>query len=466
MPGSGPDSGSGGGRAAALNALEERVVAAARDARDELVALAGELVALDTTARMTGDPPRDEERLQRLLADRLARLGAEVDLWEPDSTGAGNRHVPDELTFERRPQLAARLGGRTSQPGDRQGADLPDASAGGSLLLNGHIDAVSAEPRGLWTSDPFRLVERDGRLYGRGVIDMKGGLAAMVVALETLHRLEVRTAGQVVFCSVTDEESSGAGGWAAVRHGVAADAGICAEPTDFDVWVACRGSLTPTITTLGRAGHAEMRQPHWLAGGAVNAIDKMRIVLDAIHGLRREWANRPDTQHPYVSPSDIVTTMIEGGEWEVTYPSSCRLTSEVTYTPGQVGPDGTARELEREIRETVDAAAAADPWLREHPLEWSWDCDVVPAEIDPGHPLVAEALAAGAAVGRAGRISGFDSWYDGATFTRVGGTPTVGFGPGETALAHTIDESIAIDDLVEFAAATALLIMRWCGVAC
>jgi len=440
----------GGTPPAALNALQERVVAAVHEGRDELVALARELVALDTTAREAGDPPRDEERLQRLLEARLRAIGAETDLWEPESTGSGNRHVPDGLTFEGRPQLAARLAGR---------------GGGRSLLLNGHIDAVSAEPTELWSSDPFAAEVRDGRIYGRGIADMKGGLAGMLFALEVMRRLDVRLAGDVVYCTVTDEESSGAGGWAAVKRGVRADAGVVAEPTDFDVWVACRGSLTPTITVEGRPGHAEMRQPHWRAGGAVNAIEKMKLVLDAIDRLREEWRGRPDMQHPYVSAGDIVPTVIAGGEWEVTYPASCRLTCEVVYPPGQVGDDGTARHLEREITEAIENAVRVDPWLREHPLRWFWDCDVVPAEVDPGHPVVATALAAGAAVGRAGRITGFDSWHDGATFTNFGATPSVCFGPGPADTLHTIDEWAGIDDLVDFAAATALLTMRWCGVA-
>ena len=93
--------------------------------------------------------------------------------------------------------------------------------------------------------------------------------------------------------TVTDEESSGAGGLAAVRHGVRADAGIVPEPTAFEVWVGCRGSLTPTFTVAGRPGHAEMAQPHWRDGGAVNAIEKMGIVMDAVARLREEWRAAP-----------------------------------------------------------------------------------------------------------------------------------------------------------------------------
>jgi acetylornithine deacetylase len=430
------------------SAAEDRVVAAVEEGRDELVALARELVGLDTTARDAQEPARDEEPLQRLLACRLRDAGADVDLWEPPTT-TGGRFLPAGLDFRGRPQLAARTAGR----GD-----------GRSLLMLGHIDAVSAEPVDLWTSPPFAAEIRDGRIYGRGIADMKAGVAGMVFALEMLRREGVELAGDVVACTVTDEESTGAGGWAAVERGVRADAGVCAEPTDFDVWVACRGSLTPVITSRGRPGHAEMRQPHWRAGGAVNAIEKMRPVLEAIERLREDWRLRPDMQHPLVSPADIVPTVIQGGEWEVTYPASCRLVCEVVYPPGCVGEDGTARGLQEEIAAVIDAAAASDSWLCEHPLEWAWDCEMVPAEVDARHPVVGAAIDAAAAVGRAGRVAGFDSWHDGATFTRVGGTPTVCFGPGGTKTAHAIDEWVAVDDLVVFSAAVALLVMRWCGV--
>lgn len=435
--------------AAVTTALEERLVRMVHEARGETIDLLGELVACDTTAREAGEPPRDEVKLQGILAARLADLGADVDLWEPAATGSGNRHVPDDLDFSGRPQLVARLTG---------------SGGGRSLLLLGHIDAVSAQPVERWSTDPFTLTRRDGRLYGRGSADMKGGLAAMLAALEALRRCGARPAGDILFCAVTDEESSGAGGFAAVARGVRADGGICAEPTDFDAWVACRGSLTPTITIPGRPGHAEMSQPHWREGGAVNAIEKLAIVLDAVRRLREEWCGRADQLHPYLDPGDIVPTIVRGGEWPVTYPADCRLTCEVTYLPGHVGADGTGRALEAEIQEAITRACASDPWLAEHPPAWSWDGDVVPAEMPADHPLVPVTLAAASACGHAGEVAGFGSWHDGATFIRHGGTPTLCFGPGVTGVAHTIDEWLSEDDLVDAAAAIAIVASRWCGI--
>jgi acetylornithine deacetylase len=427
---------------------EEAVVARVRAGRDELVGLVTELVACDTTARSPKDPAREETKLQGILAARLKALRAEIDLWEPEPTGTGNRFVPDELDFSGRPQLAARLAG---------------AGGGPSLLLNGHIDAVTPGPLDSWTSDPFKAQVRDGLLCGRGVNDMKGGLAALLFALECLASSGVRLAGDVLYCANTDEESSGAGSLACIAHGVRADAGICAEPTAFDAWVTCRGTVCPVITVPGRAGHAEEPPPHWSEGGAVNAIEKAQVVLEAIRTLREEWRGRADKRHPLLAPGDIVPTLIEGGVWVVTYPPSCTITCDAQYLPGDVDEEGTGAAVEREIVAWIDAAAKADPWLREHPLAWGWMEDVVPGEIPADHPLVELTLTAGAEAGRQGKVAGLNSWHDAAHFSR-NGTPTFSYGVGGLHSAHAVDESVPVDDLVDCCAIYALAAMRWCGV--
>ncbi len=297
---------------------------------------------------------------------------------------AGSRQVDDALEFAGRPQLAATLAG---------------AGGGRSLLLNGHIDVVTPAPVDRWTSDPWRTEIRDGNLYGRGTCDMKGGIGSMVFAAETLSRLGVRLGGDLVVCTNTDEESSGAGGIACVQHGVRADAGICTEPTGFEVWTCSRGSLTPVVVVEGRPGHAELTQPHWSEGGAVNAIEKMAVVLDAFARLRDEWRTRSANQHPHLSPTTITPTVVQGGEWIVTYPSSCSVTSMLNYLPGNADADGWGTDLEAEFERWIAAAAQADPWLREHPPQVQWTIDIPPFEVPPDHPIIATMLGASAAVG-------------------------------------------------------------------
>ncbi len=429
--------------------LHERVLEAAADRRTAIADLAAAMVRLDTTARMPGDEPRDEAKLQDLLRARLEASGAEVELFEPEpgSLQPWRRQVP-ELDFRGRPQLVGRWPGR---------------AGGRSLILNGHIDAVSVEPRSAWSRDPFSGSVVEGRLYGRGACDMKGGIAAMVVAAEIARELTGGLAGELIVNTVTDEESSGAGALACIARGVRADAAIVPEPTSFDVWVACRGSLTPTISVQGRPGHAELPQPDWKEGGAVNAIEKMGVVLEAVAALREDWSTRADQQHRFLAPGTVVPVLIDGGEWFVTYPAACRLTCELMYLPRSADPQGEGSLVAEEFASRIALAAQADPWLRETPPAITWGSDIPPAEMAPEHPLPQTVLAAAIGQGLVSSISGFNSWFDGASFMRVAGTPSVAFGPAGVAQAHAADESVSVDDLVRCAGAIAAAILTWCG---
>lgn len=439
----------------ALDAREESVCAAIDSARDELVALASSLVAFDTTARNPGDPAREEAQLQEFLAARLEAAGAEADVFEPDARALeGKPLVPPGLDFVGRPELIA------TKPGSGDGP---------SLVLNGHIDVVSVEPREAWSSDPFDPEVRDGNLYGRGTCDMKGGIASMVFAVETLASLGIGLKGDVIVATNTDEESSGAGGTALVERGLRADAGIVTEATGFDVWVACRGSEYLTVRVPGRPGHAEVRQPDWRAGGAVNAIEKAMLVIEAIQRLRDEWSRRDGLDHPYLSRPSLLPTMAKSGEWPVTYPAECDLTIAVMYVPQQADATGWGSDVRREVEEWIARETSADSWLAEHPpvLEW-WPNGVMPLEIPQSEPIVGSLLETVRDLGHDPQLSGLDSWYDGATLTRLAGIPAVGFGPpgfdqDGLSVAHMVDEYVPVDGLVGCAQVVAVAAMRFCG---
>jgi acetylornithine deacetylase len=150
--------------------------------RDELVALASDLIAFDTTAREhNDDPAREEAALQKYLAARLRTAGAETDLWEPVPEDiAGSPMTPPGLRFDGRPQLVARF---------------PGVGGGRSLLFNGHIDVVKPDPIEQWTSHPFQPEVRAGKLYGRGSCDMKGGLLQWSLPRRCWPRLARASAG-------------------------------------------------------------------------------------------------------------------------------------------------------------------------------------------------------------------------------------------------------------------------------
>jgi len=429
-----------------LSEIERRVAERVAEREGDLVDLLRALIGFDTITHTPGSPPREEARLQSYLSGRLAACGADVTVHEPDAALiADHPGVPQGFTFEGRPQLAARFAGR---------------GGGRTLLLGGHIDVVDVEPRSQWRSDPFDAVVRRGAVWGRGACDMKGGVASMVLASEVMSELGVKLAGDLIVNTVTDEESTAAGGFVSART-LNADAAIVPEPSSLEISVACRGSLLATIDVEGRPGHAGTPARDPATGGAVNAIDKAAYLLGSLRRLRAEWALAP--RHPYLAAADCVVTAIHGGEWIVSYPARCRIECHLEYLPTPDGSDPAA-EVRREFEEWIMRSAAADSWLRDHPPRVIWRLGgVPPAEISPAEPVVQTLVAVERALGRSGTIGGFDNWHDGASLIVEAGIPTVCFGPGALDIAHTVDEFVPIADLVSCAQGIALTAMRFCG---
>ncbi|MBA2636795.1 MAG: ArgE/DapE family deacylase [Solirubrobacterales bacterium] len=436
--------------AAPLTALsngERRVCEHLASREAEIVELLRALVGFDTVTHVTGARPRQEAQLQALVARRLEAAGADVEVAEPDpALVAGHATVPEGFDFAGRPQLVARFRG---------------TGTGRTLLLNGHVDVVDVEPRHAWSHDPFDAVVRDGAVWGRGAADMKGGVASMVVAAQALAELDVPLAGDLVVNTVTEEESSGIGGLVSART-IAADAAIVPEPSGLGVWVACRGSLLAAIAVEGRAGHAGILPRHHTRGGAVNAIEKMAYLLEAIGRLREDWAQR--SRHPYLPPANCVPTGVSGGEWFVSYPSACVLECHLQYPPGHADEHGGGTLVMREFEETIARAAAADPWLREHPPRVSWRGGVPPAEVSPQEPVAQTLLAVERNLGRPERLGGLENWHDGATLIFEAGMPAVCYGPGDIHRAHTVDEHVPVSELVWCAQGIAVAAMRFCGL--
>ena len=427
-----------------LTAGERRVTEAIAAREDDLVALLVALVGFDTTVPGPDRAPRDDARLQAHLAARLRAAGFAVRVWEPDPAALPPSTYldPQAEHFRGRPLLLARAAG---------------SGGGRSLLFNGHIDVVPADPVERWRSDPFTGTLRDGRVHGRGACDMKGGVAAMVVAAEAVRTLAGPLRGDLLVNTVTEEESTGLGGVAAAADGAAADGAIIPEPTRLTAWLGTRGSLLPEITVEGRPGHAGYPYDPADPRAAVNAIEKMQLVLDALQALGREWRARPDMQHPYLEPSAIVPTGIVAGQWRVSHPARCTLRCHVQYVPGQTGG-----AVMREIEARIAAVAAADPWLAAHPPRVGWPGDWPGAFHGPEVPVSAVTLDTMAALGLPSEIASRTTFFDGPTFSRAG-TPAIAFGPGDVGEAHGVDESVPVADLVRAAQVLAVSAMRFCG---
>jgi acetylornithine deacetylase len=435
---------------AALDMGEQRLVDAVAARADDLVALLCDLIGFDTTSRAApGAPARDEAALQQHLGARLRSAGAEVDVWEPSPTDVADHPLcpAGGIGFAGRPQLAARFGG---------------SGGGRSLLLNGHIDVVPARREDGWEQDPFAAQVSDGRVTGRGACDMKGGIAAMVVAAETIAAAG-GLAGDLIVCTNTDEESSGVGGLACARHGVAADFAIVPEPTSLEVWPACRGSVYCSIELRGRSGHSEQEHPSWRDGGAVNAIDTARHLLDGVERLRADWRSRRSSRHPLLDPPDIVASrLVADSGWPVTIPDRAEITLAVLVLPAQADADGWTRDVQHEVERFLRNWCDADPWLAANPPSFAWHTEVNPSETPVETESVRALLAANEALGLPSRLGGLGSWYDGATFALETGTPALMYGPSSIDRAHTVGEWVAVDELVACAQALALTAWRLC----
>ena len=228
-------------RAEDLRAVGEAADAFVAEREDELVQLVRTLVGFETVSvdLSPGSEHRENQEgdLQAFVAERLGALGARVDSFEPDAAAlAGHPMMPPWHHWQGRPITVATLRG---------------AGGGRSLIVNGHIDVVSPGDLGRWTTPPFAADVRDGRIYGRGAVDMKGGVAAAIFALEALAAAGVRLAGDVIVETVPDEETCAMGTVAVIERGYRADAGLVPEPTRLGFWIATRGLLHGAVRVPG-----------------------------------------------------------------------------------------------------------------------------------------------------------------------------------------------------------------------
>ncbi|NUR77359.1 MAG: M20/M25/M40 family metallo-hydrolase [Thermoleophilia bacterium] len=280
---------------------------------------------------------------------------------------------------------------------------------GRSLLLNAHLDTVGTEAM----QSPFEARFEDGRLYGRGAYDMKGALAAALLAVVDARAL--RLAGDVIVTAVADEELASIGTEAVLAQ-VDADAAIVCEPTELQVAVAHRGFAGFEVETRGVAAHGS--RPDL----GVDAIAKMGHALVALEALDGEL--QAGGRHPLLGSGSLHASLIEGGQELSSYPERCRVTGERRTLPGE-----TPAAVEAELRAAVGDAEVRLLVSRE------------PFELDESHELVQTVAAAAGTTG----VVGLPFWTD-AALIAAAGIPTLLFGPaGEGA--HAAVEWVDVSSL-------------------
>lgn len=417
-----------------MRAVEQRVLDAIDV--DGMLAYLGELVAVPS---LTGQ----ETAAQEHVAAQMERCGLDLDVWELDLAEL-REHPAFCAELERERALGV------------VGVTGADMAAGRSLILNGHVDVVPAGDPANWRYPPWQATLADGRVYGRGALDMKGGLCCALFAAKALHDAGVRLTGKLIVESVVGEEDGGIGTLAAVLRGYRADGALVLEPTELAVAPAQAGALNFRVRVPGRSAHGCVRSE------GVSAIEKFVPIYQALMDLERQRnrASHDPLFARYAEPYPICVGTVRGGDWASTVPES--LTFEGRYGVAVGEEIGAARRL---LEETVAQAAQNDPWLREHPpqVEW-WGGQFEPACIAPDHPIVTAVGGAYCdATGGPTRVEGVPYGADMRLLVKVGQTPAVLFGPGDVRNAHRADEFVPVADLIAVVRTLALTALRFCG---
>jgi acetylornithine deacetylase len=379
-------------------------------ARGDAVALARALVRVDSrNPGLEPDGPGEGDAA-RALAEVLASWGFDVLL--------------DEV-LPGRPNVVARVG----------------AGRGRSLMLNGHLDVVGTAGM---THAPFAAEESDGRLYGRGSADMKGGIAAMCAAAARAAARGV--GGEVIIAAVIDEELDSAGTRALLERGVRADAAIVTEPTRLAVMPAHRGFAWVEARLTGRAAHGSRYDI------GVDAIRGAGLVLAELDAHERDVLTR--RTHDLLGRGSLHASSIAGGLGLSTYPDRCVLRVERRTLPGE-----SARDALDEVRAACERAAARLPGLG---FEISLIGAQGPSDVSTEAPIVRELVRAMEAAGVESRIAGMSAWTDAALLNEAG-IPAICFGPGDIALAHAAEEWIDTREIERATSVLTTLIERWCS---
>ena len=421
-----------------LAGIPQSVAEAVNTLRPEIVAALQELVRIPSQTGYEG-----------LAQDAVARLmrahDLDVDVWEPDAT-ALEPHA-ESVT------LGGGFAGRPNVVGVCRAE-----GRGRSLILNGHIDTVEVGDQTAWSYAPLGGDVVDGRLYGRGACDMKGGVIANLFALRALRFAGFAPAGDVIVESTISEEDGGAGSLAAVLRGYLADGALISEPTNLAIVTAQGGALMFRLQVQGLSAHACVRDE------GVSAVEKFAYLHQGL--LAFEARRNTEITHPQYAEMRIKAPInigvVRGGSWPSSVPEWLDAEGRAGLVPGE-----DLATFKTEVAAEIARLADADPWLRNHPPRVTWlNGQFAPAGVPVDSPLV-EALAQAWQLTSSSpaRIEAVAYGADMRHFVITGGMPCVMFGAGDVRLAHAPDESIPLDDLLTAITTTAVLIANWCGLA-
>ena len=312
-------------------------------------------------------------------------------------------------------------------------------SGGRTLLFNGHLDVVGVDGM---VHAPFSAEELEGRLFGRGSCDMKGGVAAMCAAAERAARAELD--GEIIVCAVVDEEFESLGTRALVASGLRADAAVVTEPTRMAINPAHRGFVWAEFTFAGHAAHGSRYDL------GVDAIRHASFVLEELERLQVEVLD--GRTHHLLGHASLHASTITGGTGWSTYPDACVLRVERRTLPGETSA-GVMSEFAQACARATARDAALDVQVT-HVLTQG------PSDVAADAPIVRALEAAMRAEGETVRHEGMSAWTDAALLNDAG-IPAICYGPGDIVRAHSAEEWISLDEVERATRVLRRLAINW-----
>ena len=407
----------------------------------------------------------NESGVQQLIQKELLNLGMETTLYELniEDLKQNKYFVSNRKDFKGSPNLIGILRGKYSKgtdsividsQGNQNQQQQHRRHLGRSVILNGHVDVVH-EGDNQWKLDPYSGHNDGQRIYGRGSTDMKGGIFSSFLALKMLQNLDIELDGDVIFQSVIEEESGGAGTLSTVLKGFHADAAIIPEPTQLKIFPKQQGSMWFRIHVFGLSAHGGTRYE------GVSAIEKSMLVINAIKKLEDERNQRVKSTDPLYKdlpiPIPINVGKIHGGKW----PSSV---ADLVILEGRIGvsPSETLENAREELHKAL--VNIEDEWIRQHPVKLEFfGAHWLPGGIDLNHDIVKKISEAYEEVLNGKPVIESSPWGTDGGYLSYNGIPAVVFGPGTTSLAHQVDESIDIDNMISCAKVIALTLVNFCN---
>ena len=381
--------------------------------QDELVALTRDLVRIPSVVK-PGDPDGNEAAVADYVHRWLVKEGFEVAV---DTVAPG------------RPNVVAWLG---------------PAGTGRSLLLEGHTDVVTEGEASTWSHPPFGGDLHDGRIWGRGAADMKGGLAAAMIAAAAIKRSGATLGGRLVVGALVDEEGDMLGVRRFVTSPIARalTGAIVCEPEQNELCLEQRGVVWARVTVRGHMAHGAMPEAGINPLTAVGAL--LREARRLERRLRRMCARSRYLRPPTVTPT-VVRGPLDGVPQANVIPATAEVILDVRFTPGPEA--GTvAAEIDRACRAAADAVPGVN-------VEWRPVNGFRPAtRVNRDEPLVSAMITAvKRATGRRAVFGGVPGSTDGTILRETLGIPIVTCGPGHRLIPHQVDENVEIIELVEAA---------------